>query len=64
MWLLLHSVGLLLVLEGILPFLSPRFWRKLMQQMFMQNDHVLRVMSLISMLIGLVLIYTTKNFLG
>lgn len=55
------AVGLLFVFEGILPFLSPPFWRKMMQQMIMQNDRALRVMGLISMLIGLALVSVARD---
>jgi uncharacterized protein YjeT (DUF2065 family) len=55
------AVGLLFVFEGILPFLSPRFWRKMMQQLSLQNDRVLRVMGLISMLIGLALVSAARD---
>lgn len=51
------AIGLVFVLEGLLPFLVPNFWRKLMQQMLMQHDKTLRMFGLISMLIGLGLVY-------
>ncbi|MCL5272861.1 MAG: DUF2065 domain-containing protein [Gammaproteobacteria bacterium] len=50
------ALGLLFVFEGILPFLSPGFWRRVMQQMFIQSDQALRTMGLTSMLIGLALV--------
>jgi len=53
----LVGFALVFVLEGILPFLSPRTWRHLMQQMMMQSDTALRMCGLISMLIGLGLLY-------
>ena len=53
----LVSFALVFVLEGVLPFLSPRTWRHLMQQMMMQSDTALRVCGLMSMLIGLGLLY-------
>lgn len=57
MWsIFLTALGLLFVFEGILPFLSPENWRRVMQQLFMQNDRVLRIMGLASMLIGLALV--------
>lgn len=55
------SLGLLFVFEGILPFLSPRFWRRLMQQMFTQSDRALRIMGLASMLIGLALVTIARD---
>jgi uncharacterized protein YjeT (DUF2065 family) len=54
---LLVAVGLVFVLEGLLPFLAPHFWRQVMQQMLMQSDKTLRTFGLASMLIGLGLVY-------
>lgn len=63
MWsILLSTIGLLFVLEGMLPFLSPRFWRGLMQQMFALKDRSLRIIGLISMLIGLALVCLARDF--
>jgi uncharacterized protein YjeT (DUF2065 family) len=52
----LTALGLLLVMEGIVPFLSPPFWRKVMMQMCQQSDRTLRIIGLVSMLIGLGLV--------
>lgn len=60
--LFISAIGLVFVFEGILPFLSPPTWRRLMQQMFMQSDRALRIMGLISMLIGLALICLVHYF--
>lgn len=63
MWsLLITAIGLLFVFEGILPFLSPLFWRRFMQQMFIQSDKALRVMGLVSMLLGLALVVIARDF--
>jgi len=51
------GVALLLVFEGILPFLSPRLWRRALQHMMMQSDRALHMMGLVSMLLGVVLLY-------
>jgi uncharacterized protein YjeT (DUF2065 family) len=62
MWsILLSAIGLVFVLEGILPFLSPRFWRSLMLQVFAQKDKALRIMGLTSMLIGLILVCIARD---
>jgi uncharacterized protein len=62
MWLVaMSAVGLLFVFEGILPFLSPGLWRRVMQQMLTQSDKALRVMGLISMLIGLLLVSVARD---
>lgn len=54
---LLSAIALVFVIEGILPFLLPKFWRRGMSQMVVQQDKTLRVMGLASMLIGLGLLY-------
>lgn len=43
---------LLLVLEGILPFLYPTRWRQLATSLAKITDRQLRVMGLISMCLG------------
>lgn len=63
MWsIMTTAIGLLFVFEGILPFLSPHFWRWLMQQMFIQSDRALRMMGLVSMLLGLALVVIARDF--
>ena len=54
---LLIALGLVFVMEGFTPFLAPRFWRHMMQQMLMQTDRSLRTFGLVSMLIGLGILY-------
>jgi uncharacterized protein YjeT (DUF2065 family) len=54
---LFMAVGLVFVLEGLMPFLAPHFWRKAMQQMLLQNDKTLRTFGFVSMLIGLGFVY-------
>lgn len=53
---LVMALGLMLVLEGILPFLAPRAWRQTFQRMISMNDGQLRFVGLASMLGGLLLI--------
>ena len=53
MYSLLAAFGLVLVLEGILPFLAPRAWRDGFRKMLELTDGQLRSMGLISMLAGL-----------
>lgn len=61
MWhLFLIAISLVFVLEGLMPFLLPHVWRRAMAQMIIQNDKTLRTFGLVSMLIGLVLLYLTR----
>jgi len=48
---------MMLVLEGIIPFLYPQRWRSLVQQLALVDNRTLRVMGLISMLLGTLILY-------
>ena len=50
------ALALLLVLEGLLPFVSPSGWRKMFQQLCAMADGQIRFFGLCSMAIGLALI--------
>jgi len=49
------AFGLMLVLEGVLPFLAPKAWRQTFQRMIAMNDGQLRFVGLASMMGGLIL---------
>lgn len=51
---------LLLVLEGILPFLYPTRWRRLVASLATISDRQLRIMGLVSMLVGVGLLTVLK----
>ena len=54
---LLAAFGLMLVLEGIMPFLSPRALRQTLLQMARLGDRALRFTGLASMGLGLLVLY-------
>lgn len=54
--LLLGAVALMLVFEGLLPFLSPGAWRQVFEKATQMSDGQIRFLGLSSMLIGLVLL--------
>ena len=53
---LILAFGLMLVLEGLLPLLSPAAWRQTFRRMIELKDGQLRFVGLASMLGGLLLI--------
>jgi len=53
----LMAIGLVFIIEGLMPFLVPHAWRKFIAQMLVQNDKTLRVMGFSSMMCGVILIY-------
>jgi len=54
---LLRAVALVLVIEGMLPFLTPDGWRRAMRQAGDLPDNVLRTIGFISMLGGVLVLY-------
>lgn len=58
--LLVPAFALMLVLEGLLPFVSPATWREAFARMIRLKDGQIRFMGLVSMLIGLTLLVLTR----
>ena len=53
---LLTAVALMLVLEGLLPFLAPATWRDTFRRLIELNNGQIRFIGLGSMLAGIVLL--------
>ena len=54
---LVGALGLLLVLEGLLPLVSPQSWRQAVEKALRLKDGQLRFFGLMSVLTGLVIIF-------
>ena len=54
------AVCLVLVIEGILPFLYPKRWRTLAMSLATVDDRTMRIMGFSSMLIGVVCLYLVR----
>jgi uncharacterized protein YjeT (DUF2065 family) len=50
------AFALMLVLEGILPFVAPKFWREAFRKFTEMSDGQVRFAGLTSMVIGLALL--------
>ncbi|MDJ0739514.1 MAG: DUF2065 domain-containing protein [Gammaproteobacteria bacterium] len=57
---LFTALALMLVLEGILPFVSPRGFRDMLRMVGEMDDKALRYSGLSTMLAGLVLLYFVR----
>ncbi len=55
------AFALYLVIEGVLPFISPRGWKNSVAMIAQLNDRQLRIFGLISMVAGLVLLATVRG---
>jgi len=58
---LLTALALMLVIEGILPFLVPRVWRETFRRLIEMSDGQIRFIGLTSMLAGLLLLYFVRH---
>lgn len=52
---LLLAFALMLVIEGVLPFLAPRVWRETFRRVSEFNDGQIRFIGLTSMIVGLLI---------
>ena len=57
---LLAAIALVLVLEGIVPFLNPGSLRQMLETVSKLDDKTLRMMGLVSMVIGVVLLTVVR----
>jgi hypothetical protein len=55
------ALGLLLVVEGILPFLNPRGIKRALAAMATMEDGALRAAGAVSMLAGLLLLWLIRS---
>lgn len=55
------ALSLMLVVEGLLPALSPRLFRQTLISMAQMDERALRFSGLASMVLGAVLLYLIRN---
>ncbi len=58
---LLAALALMLVFEGLLPFLSPTLWRQVFTRMLAMKDGQIRFIGLSCMLAGVVILYVVLS---
>jgi len=59
--LLLSAFALMLVIEGILPFIAPGAWRETFRRLTEMSDGQIRFIGLTSMIVGLLLLYFART---
>jgi uncharacterized protein YjeT (DUF2065 family) len=57
---ILLAFALMLVLEGLLPFIAPNAWRETFRRLIAFSDGQIRFVGLTSMLVGIILIMIFK----
>jgi uncharacterized protein YjeT (DUF2065 family) len=58
---LLMALALMLILEGLLPFLAPTLWRDTFRRITQMSDGQIRFVGLSSMIVGLLLLYWVRS---
>lgn len=58
---LLSAIGLVLIVEGILPFINPRGARRLYLMASQLPDNQLRMVGLVAMLVGVIILSVIRN---
>ena len=53
----MSACALLLVAEGVVPFLSPMVWRRVFERAMQMSDGQIRFLGLTSMLSGLAMLF-------
>jgi len=50
------AIGLLLIFEGLLPFLSPSLFKRSLLQLIEVNESFIRIMGLVAIILGVIII--------
>ena len=58
---LLMAFALMLVIEGLFPFLAPSAWRETFRRIMQLSDGQIRFFGLTSMLVGLFLLFISRS---
>ena len=58
---LVTALALMLVIEGLLPFLAPGMWRDTFRRLTEMSDGQIRFVGLSSMVAGLLLLYLVRS---
>ena len=57
---LITAVALVLIIEGLLPFLAPNLWRDAFRRITQLSDGQIRFFGLTSMLLGMLLLLLAR----
>ena len=57
----LLALALMLILEGVLPFIAPNLWRDTFRRITQMTDGQIRFVGLSSMIVGLLLLLWARS---
>ena len=58
---LIMALALMLILEGVLPFLAPNLWRDTFRRITQMSDGQIRFVGLSSMIVGLLILLWVRG---
>ena len=58
---ILTALALVLIIEGMVPFVGPRKYRQIVSQMAMLSDNHLRTVGLVVMIAGVGLLFLVRS---
>ena len=58
---LFAALALMLVIEGLWPFVSPKGFKERLMQMIEVDEQTLRIFGLVSMFLGLLVLYMVRS---
>ena len=58
---ILTALALVLIIEGMVPFVGPGKYRQIVSQMAMLSDNHLRTVGLVVMIAGVVLLFLVRS---
>ena len=58
---LIMALALMLILEGVLPFLAPNLWRDTFRRITQMSDGQIRFVGLSSMIVGLLILLWIRS---
>ena len=50
------AIACFLILEGLLPFIAPNFYKSLLLQMLEVNDNAVRLIGLVLIILGIIIL--------
>jgi uncharacterized protein YjeT (DUF2065 family) len=57
----LMALALMLIFEGVLPFIAPNLWRETFRKITQMTDGQIRFVGLSSMLVGVLLLFWIRS---
>ncbi len=58
---LVAALAIVCIIEGIMPFINPAATRRLLARMAAMEEREMRIVGLVSMLVGLAILYLVRS---